>query len=106
MTTKTNTFENALAWTEPKTTVPIPFITNSSLLPLSQEKTGHFPRLLSPLFSSHVARFKCNIPCSHKAKQARFKYNIPRSLSHKSKQARFKYNIPRYRIADYVTGVK
>ena len=33
------------------------------------------PRLLSHLFSSHLARFKCNIPrsISFKAKQARFK---------------------------------
>ena len=41
------------------------------------------PQLLGPLFSSHLAFFKCN---------------IPRSLSHKPKQARFKYNIPRSRI--------
>ena len=33
------------------------------------------------LFSSHLARFKCNIP--------------PRSFSHKPKQTRFIYNIPR-----------
>ena len=58
------------------------------------------PRLLSPLLSSHLARFKCNIPpsLSHKANQARFKCNIPRSLSHKPNQVRFKYNIPRSKI--------
>ena len=32
--------------------------------------TGHFARLLSPLFSSHLVHFKCNIPCyiSHTSK--------------------------------------
>lgn len=60
------------------------------------------PRLLHPLFSSHLVLSKYNIPLSirHKVKQARFKikYNIPLSISHKSKQARFKYKIPRYKI--------
>ena len=33
----------------------------------------------------------------------RFKCNIPRSISHKAKQARFKYNIPRFRIGGEIT---
>ena len=41
------------------------------------------PRLLSPLFSSHLARFKC--------------YQVPRSLNHEPKKARFKYDISRSR---------
>ena len=43
------------------------------------------------------ARFKYDISrsISHIVKQARFKCNIPRSISHKPKQARLKCNIPR-----------
>lgn len=50
----------------------------------------------SSLFSSHLARLKCDIPrsVSHKAKQAHIKCNIPRSLIHKAEQAHFKCNIP------------
>ena len=57
-------------------------------------------QLLSPLFSSNLACFLHDIPCSisHKAKQAHFKCNIPHSLSRKQKHACFKYNIPRSRI--------
>ena len=58
------------------------------------------PRLLSPLFSSHLAHFKCNVSRSRirKAKQACVKCNFPRFLSHKPNQANFKYNIPRSKI--------
>ena len=48
------------------------------------------PRLLNS-FLTHLARFKCN---------------IPRSISHKPKQACFKYNIPRSRKGGYITGPK
>ena len=47
-------------------------------------------RLLLRLFSSHLARYK---------------YNIPRPISHKPKQARFKY-ISRSKIGGKVTGAK
>lgn len=47
-------------------------------------------RLLRRLFSSHVARYK---------------YNIPRPISHEPKQARFKY-ISRSKIGGKVTGTK
>ena len=58
------------------------------------------PRLLSPLFSSHLAHFKCNISrsISHIAKQVRIKCNIPHCLSHKPKRAGLRCNISRSQI--------
>ena len=62
MTTKTHTVENALPWTEPKTTVSVHFITGSSFSQTSQEKTGNFaPVTKPPQFSSHLASFKYTV---------------------------------------------
>ena len=79
----------------------VPYIVMFSLFPAPRCRivTGHFspPWFLSPLFSSHLACYKYNIPgsISHKTEQGRFKCNIPRFTGCKPKQVRFKYNIPR-----------
>lgn len=80
----------------------VSYIVMFSLFPAPRCRvvTSHFspPGYLqcSPLFSSHLACFKYNIPgsISHKTEQGRFKCNIPRFTSRKPKQVRLKYNIP------------